>query len=84
MAGQVQLNFDNLNFSVPIVASDGNVVVVTNEGLVNLLFFQMRGQNGNELKADVVAAVRLHTLQELKNFRDAITETLQKHENKEP
>ena len=78
-----QMDFSDLHFTAPIVASDGSLVMITQEGIVNLLFFQMRGSNGNP-KADVVAGVRLHNLEELKNLSKTLQETIQKHEDREP
>ena len=79
-----QINFSDLNFTSPIVASDGTLVMVTQEGLVNLLFIQMRGEKNGQPHADVVAGVRLHNLEELKNLSKTLQDTIQKHENREP
>lgn len=79
-----EMDYSDLKFKTPIVASDGNFVMINNDGIVNLLFFQMRGSSNNRPGADVVAGVRLHNLQELKNLVKTIQETIDKHENREP
>lgn len=66
------------------MASDGNVVSINDNGIPTLLFLQFRGQNGNAVEADVVSAVRLHNIGELKDLQRAIAETIEKHEKKEP
>lgn len=74
----------NLKFKTPIVASDGNTLSINENGPVNILFFQVREQLPNGINADVVAAVRLHSLQELKTLQKLIAETIKKYENREP
>ena len=74
----------NLNYSVPIVTTDGHIVIVSDQGVPTLLFFQARNQNGNNLNADVVAAVRLNNLDDLKTLDKAIADTIKKHKDKEP
>lgn len=73
----------NLNYKVPIVAVDGQTVLISTAGPASLIFFQARGQAGPTLEADVVAAVRLHNLDELKNLQKLITDTITQHETRE-
>lgn len=74
----------NLHYTVPVVTTDGNVVVVSDKGVPTLLFFQARNQNGNNLQADVVAAVRLNGLDDLKSLHKAIADTVKQHSSREP
>lgn len=74
----------NLRYSVPVVTTDGHVVMVSDNGLPTLLFFQGREQHEGHLHADVVAAVRLNNLQDLKNLAKAIDDTVKKHNSREP
>lgn len=73
-----------LNYLVPIVAMDGHAVIVSEQGVPTLLFFQGRAQDDKSLKADVVAAVRFANLEDLKGLNNAITDTIEKHEKREP
>jgi hypothetical protein len=72
----------NLNYSAPIVTTDGHVVSVTDQGIPTLLFFQGRQQHDDHLHADVVAAVRLNSLDDLNNLGKAIADTVKKQKNK--
>lgn len=74
----------NLHYTVPVVTTDGNVVVVSDQGVPTLLFFQARNQDGSNLQADVVAAVRLGNLDDLKNLQKAIDGTIKQHSSREP
>lgn len=74
----------NLNYLVPIVSMDGHAVVVSDQGVPSLLFFQGRSQSGASLNADVVAAVRFNNLEDLKALNKAIQDTIKKHESREP
>ncbi len=84
MSQNPQLDLTKLNFVHPVVATDGNIISINEQGVPTLLFLQFRGQNGTSVEADAVAAVRLHNIQELKDLQRAITETIKKHETKEP
>ncbi len=73
-----------LNYLVPTVASDGNGVFISNDGNIpTLTFFQVRRQEGDKVFADVVAAVRLGDLQDLKNLQASIEETIRNHASRE-
>jgi hypothetical protein len=74
----------NLNYVTPVVSADGHVVLVSDQGVPSLLFFQARNQHEGHLHADVVAAVRLNNVKELKDLNKAIAETIKKHETREP
>jgi hypothetical protein len=84
MALQIDDNTD-FNYLVPLAPSDGNLVAINHEnGLVNLLFYQARKQTGDHIdKVDVTGAI-LMNVKDLKRLRDAITENLEQHENREP
>lgn len=74
----------NLRYSTPIVTTDGHVVMVNDQGVPTLLFFQSREQHDDHLHADVVAAVRLSNLDDLKNLSKAIIDTVKKQQSREP
>lgn len=74
----------DLNYTVPIVSSDGNIIFVSSENDVpTLVFFQVRKQSEDSLSADVVAAVRFNTLKDFKEFHKSLGETIKQHENRE-
>jgi len=74
----------NLNYTVPVVTTDGNIVMISDQDVPSLLFFQGRQQHEGHLHADVVAAVRLNNLDELKNLSKTINDTIKKHDSREP
>lgn len=80
---QQQGNID-LNYTVPIVTCDGNVVMLSDQEVPTLLFFQSRRQHDDHLHADIVAAVRLNGLEDLKNLQKSISDTIKQHSNREP
>jgi len=73
-----------LNYKNPVVASDGNIVMINEQGVANLLFFQIRQQTDQETSADVVAGVRLNGLSELRQLQQVIGDTIKQHESREP
>lgn len=73
----------NLNYLIPTVVSDGNVVMINDNDVPTLVFFEGRQQNGSELNADVVASVRLFGLSDLEALRNSIDETIEKHKSRE-
>jgi len=77
-------DLSKLNYTVPVVASDGNIVNISNEDIPTLLFFQIRRQHGPSVEADVVAAVQFHSIEELKRLQQAIEETITRHKTREP
>lgn len=73
-----------LNHLVPTVASDGHGVFISNDGdIPTLTFFQIRGQVGDHVHADVVAAVRMSGIDDLKKLQDTIEETIRNHTSRE-
>jgi len=74
----------NLRYTSPIVVSDGHVVVINDEGVPSLMFFQAREQHDGHLHADVVAAVRLNKIDDLKALVKAINDTIKRHQDREP
>lgn len=73
-----------LNYLVPTVASDGNGIFISNDGNIpTLTFFQVRRQEGDKVFADVVAAIRMSDLQDLKNLQASIEETIRNHASRE-
>ena len=74
----------NLRYSTPIVTTDGHVVMINDQGVPTLLFFQSREQHEDHVHADVVAAVRLNNLEDLKNLGKAIADTVKKQQSREP
>jgi hypothetical protein len=74
----------NLKYLTPSVTTDGNIVMISDQGVPNLLFFQARDQHEGHMHADVVAAVRLNNVDELKGLAKAITDTVKNFEAREP
>ena len=76
-----QTQFD---YKVPLSPSDGNLIGINQaNGMVNLLFYQVRKQTGNHLdKIDITGAV-LMSVDDLTKYRDAITENLNNLKNRE-
>jgi hypothetical protein len=74
----------NLNHASPTVVSDGHVVMISDQGVPTLLFFQARQQHEGHVHGDVVAAVRMNNLDDLKNLAKAINETIKTHQDREP
>lgn len=74
----------NLRYSSPIIVSDGNIVLLDKQGVPTLLFFQIREQHEGHVHADVVSAVRLRNIEDLKNLSTGIEDTIKKHKNREP
>ena len=80
---QAQNNI-NLRYVSPVVVSEGNVVMISDQNVPTILFFQGREQHEGHLHADVVAAVRLNNVDDLKNLAKAINDTVKKHQTREP
>ena len=74
----------NLRYTSPIVTSDGNVVMISDQGVPTLLFFQAREQHEGHVHGDVVAAVRLNNIDDLKNLSKAINDTIKNFKDREP
>jgi len=74
----------NLNYTSPIVAVDGHVVMISDQAVPTLVFFQGRQAHEGHVHGDVVAAVRLNSLDELKNLSKAIDTTIKDFKTREP
>lgn len=81
---EVQQNNLQLDNKVPVVAKDGQTIFVSDAGFVNVSFFQMRGQQGNNVFADVVSAIRFQNIEDLEQFAKQIKETISQHKSREP
>lgn len=73
----------DLNYIVPTVVADGNGVFINENNVPTLVFFEGRKQTESGLQADVVAAVRMGSIADLEALQGAISETLEKHKNRE-
>ena len=60
------------------VAVDTTAIITKKNGSVDLLFMQFT-KEGNQPEADVVAAVRLHSIAELEDLKKTIEESIAKH-----
>jgi hypothetical protein len=74
----------NLNYVTPVVSSDGHVVMISDQGVPSVLFFQARQQHEGHLHGDVVAGIRLNNIEDLENLAKAITNTVKEHKRREP
>ena len=73
------------NYMVPISLSDGNMIFLNpKSGAVNLIFYQNRQMTGGHIdKLDVVAAVYMASVNDLKEYRKAIDGIIKEYEQKE-
>lgn len=80
----IQIDDDTeMNYHVPLAPCDGTLVAINPNGMVNLLFYQVRKVTGEHLdKIDITGAV-LMTTEDLENYRDAINENLDNIKNRE-
>jgi len=74
----------NLRYATPVVISDGHIIMLNDQGVPTLLFFQIRDQHEGHVHADVVSAVRLNSIDDLKNLSKGIADTIKKHKDREP
>jgi hypothetical protein len=74
----------NLNHVSPTVVTDGHIVMISDQGVPSLLFFQARQQHEGHVHGDVVAAVRMNSLDDLKALAKAINDTIKTHQTREP
>ncbi|HET9721525.1 MAG TPA: hypothetical protein VFP32_00655 [Candidatus Saccharimonadales bacterium] len=74
----------HLNYKTPVLATDGHTIFIAEQGPVTLVFFQAREQNAAGLEADAVAAVRLHSIEELQGLQKSIDEAIKNHKTREP
>jgi hypothetical protein len=80
---QKPTNLD-LTYLVPTVTTDGNSIFInTNDDTPTLTFFQVRRQDGDNLRADAVASVRFASLKELRNLQHNIEDAISNHEKRE-
>ena len=74
----------NLNYLVPVVTSDGNGIFIRDSDNIPILtFFQRRKQEGNIISADVVASIRLNSMEELEQLQKSIGNTIKEHRVRE-
>jgi hypothetical protein len=81
---QLQPTNVDINYIVPTVAVDGNVIFINNENVPTITFFQARKQDGDKVSVDAVASVRFNNIDDLKNLQKAIEDTVSRHSTKEP
>lgn len=74
----------NLNYTNPVMASDGHVIMISDQGVPTILFFQARQAHEGHVHGDVVAGVRLNNIDELKNLSKSINDTVKNHQTREP
>jgi hypothetical protein len=84
MEQQHQQQDINLNYTTPVVTTDGHIVMINDHGVPTILFFQARQQHEGHLHGDVVAGVRLNNLDDLDNLAKAIANTVKEHRRREP
>ena len=73
----------NLKHLVPTVSTDGHAVVISDQGVPTLMFFQAREQHEGHVHGDVVASVRMNNLEDLENLSKSITQTVKEHKSRE-
>jgi hypothetical protein len=72
-----------LNSTTPVVTTDGHIVMISDQGVPTLLFFQAREQHEGDVHGDVVSAVRLGNIEDLEALSKAISDTVKTHKNRE-
>ena len=72
----------NLNHKRSIVAVDSTAILTKKNGAVDLLFLQFTNE-GAQPSADVVAGVRLNSIEELEDLKQTIEESIRKHKSAE-
>jgi hypothetical protein len=77
MALQIDDNTE-FNYMVPVSPADGNLIAINRQsGASQLVFYQVRKQSGEHIdKVDVIAAIAMG-VEDLRRYRDAITENLE-------
>ncbi len=68
----------------PIVAPNMFTVNIKRDGSSDVLFANAVEEDAVNVKADVIAAVRLANLDALKNLKKVIESTIKEHEEREP
>jgi len=74
----------NLEYKVPFVFVDGQAIATRDNGMVDIMFWQSRKQTPKTIEADVVAAIRYVSIEDLKTLQKAIGDAIKKHESREP
>lgn len=73
-----------LNFLVPTVHADGtNVSILIDGDIPKLDFFQVRSEDDAHVHADVVASIRMVSLDHLKALQESIAQTIKNHADRE-
>jgi hypothetical protein len=73
-----------LNFLVPTVHTDGtNVSILIDGDVPKLDFFQVRSEDDAHVHADVVASIRMVSLDQLKGLQESIAQTIKNHADRE-
>lgn len=72
-----------LEYLVPTVVSDGNVIFVADNGVPTVMFFQAREQHEGHVHGDVVASVRLGNIDDLEGLGKAIAQSVKNHKTRE-
>ena len=73
----------DLSYIVPTVSPDGNAVFINENDVATLVFFEGRKQDESGLKADVVASIRVGSIEDLEALQNSIAETIEKHKTRE-
>ena len=81
-----RIDANKLHYLQPILASDGQIVVVKDNGkIADILAIQFRSLNSDTPDADVVTSFRIaEGIAGLKKFRDEISRAISDFENREP
>ena len=73
------------NYLVPTSPMDGNIIGINNQnGSANVVFYQIRKQTGQHIdKVDVISSISIANIDDLRNFRDAVSEAIDQFEKQE-
>jgi hypothetical protein len=73
-----------MNYVTPVLMQDGNLISLTENGAGNLSFYQIRKVTGNHIdELDVVASIHVANVEDLKNYRDTLTQVIDNYNVRE-
>ena len=73
-----------INYQVPVIMQDGNLISLSDNGAGNLGFYQIRKVTGNHIdELDIVASIYVANVEDLKNYRDTLSQVIDNYEARE-
>jgi hypothetical protein len=73
-----------MNYVTPVAVQDGNLISLNENGVGNLAFYQIRKVTGSHIdELDIVGSFHVANVQDLKNYRDTLTQVIDNYEKQE-